>query len=198
VADEVRKLAERSATSTREITAILSAIRRETVQAAASMRASNAEMEDGFVLANRANAALQSIEAKIAETSRVAAAIVAGSKIMRAASERASAGIDGVSAIIEENASAAAQAGSTTGSVHDSLTSATAHSRAQSDAAGDVASAVLSLAAQVQEMDATAQNVRGQADGLNAIVHHFRIAGVQPDPATESRKLDLVRSGRRG
>jgi methyl-accepting chemotaxis protein len=177
VADEVRKLAERSATSTREISQILSAIRKETVEAAASMRASNAEMETGFALATRAKAALGSVEDKIAETSRVAVAMVEGSATMRAASSRASANIEGVSAITEQNASAAAEAGATTGQVRDSLSTVTAQSQAQSAAANDVSSAVLSLAAQVQEMDATAQQVSGQAERLIDIVKHFRFAG---------------------
>ena len=177
VANEVRKLAERSATSTREISEILSAIRKETVEAASSMRASNAEMETGFALATRAKAALGSVEEKIAETSRVAVSMVAGSEAMRAASARASSNIEGVSAIIEENASAAAQAGSTTAHVRDSLAAVTTHSQSQSAAANDVSSAVLSLASQVQEMDATAQQVSGLAETLVAIVKHFRLAG---------------------
>jgi methyl-accepting chemotaxis protein len=186
VADEVRKLAERSATSTREISQILSAIRRETVEAAMSMRASNAEMETGFMVANRAKLALGSVEEKIAETSRIAVAMVSGSETMRAASARASANIEGVSAIIEENASAAAEVGSTTVHVRDSLTSVTAQSQSQSAAASDVSSSVLSLAAQVQQMDATAQNVSSQAQRLIEIVGHFRLTAT----ATSSSALE--------
>jgi methyl-accepting chemotaxis protein len=176
VADEVRKLAERSATSTREISGILSTIRRETVEAAASMRAAHAEMETGFSLATRAKAALGSVEEKIAETSRVAVAMVAGSETMRAASARASANIEGVSSIIQENAAAAAEAGSTTAHVRDSLGAVTSESAAQSAAANDVSASVFSLAAQVQQMDATAQQVSGQAQRLIDIVGHFRLS----------------------
>jgi len=180
VADEVRKLAERSATSTREISQILSTIRRETVEAATSMRASNAEMEKGFALATRAKAALGSVEGKIAETSRVAVAMVTGSETMRSASVRVSANIEGVSAVIEENASAAAEAGSTTGSVRDFLGSVTSQSQSQSAAANDVSASVLALAAQVQQMDATAQHVSEQAKTLYDIIGHFRIAAAGP------------------
>jgi methyl-accepting chemotaxis protein len=180
VADEVRKLAERSATSTREISQILSAIRRETIEAAASMRASNAEMEVGFTLATRAQGALGSVEAKIAETTRIAVSMVTGSETMRAASARASTNIEGVSASIQENAVAAAEAGTTTADVRNSLTAVTAQSQLQSAAASDVSASVLSLAAQVQEMDATAQQVSGQADRLIEIVAHFTLAAEEP------------------
>jgi methyl-accepting chemotaxis protein len=175
VADEVRKLAERSATSTREISGILSAIRRETVEAAASMRASHVEMESGFALATRAKAALASVGEKIAETSRVAVAVVTGSETMRAGSARAATNIQGVSAIIEQSAAAASEAGSTTANVRDSLGAVTAQSESQSAAANDVSASVFSLAAQVQQMDGTAQQVSGQAERLIEIVGHFRL-----------------------
>jgi hypothetical protein len=79
--------------------------------------------------------------------------MVAGSETMRAASARASANIEGVSAIIEENASAAAEVGSTTVHERDSLTAVTVQSQSQSAASNDVSSSVLSLA--------------GAADGRN-------------------------------
>jgi len=191
VADEVRKLAERSATSTREISAILSTIRHQTVEAATSMRAANAEMATGYAVANRAQAALGSVEDKIAETSRIAVAMVAGSETMRAASARARTSIDGVSAMIGENALAAREAGATTEHVRDSLTSVTAQSHAQSAAASDVSSSVLSLAAQVQQMDATAQHVASQAQRLIEIVGHFRSSVTATRSATDSRPVLL-------
>jgi methyl-accepting chemotaxis protein len=144
------------------------------------MRASNAEMEVGFTLATRAQGALGSVEAKIAETTRIAVSMVTGSETMRAASARASTNIEGVSASIQENAVAAAEAGTTTADVRNSLTAVTAQSQLQSAAASDVSASVLSLAAQVQEMDATAQQVSGQADRLIEIVAHFTLAAEEP------------------
>jgi hypothetical protein len=135
--------------------------------------------------------ALGSVEEKIAETSRVAVAMVAGSETMRAASARASANIEGVSAIIEENASAAAEVGCTTGHVRDSLTAVTVQSKSQSAAANDVSSSVLLLAAQVQQMDATAQKVSSQAERLIEIAGHFRFT------ATATGAPALANSGKR-
>jgi methyl-accepting chemotaxis protein len=159
------------------------------------MRASNAEMEHGLILANRAKVALSEIEGRIAETSRAAVAIVNGSEKMRAASKRAGTSIDGVSAIIEKNANSAAKAEMATAGARDTLTNVVAQSQSQSAAAGNVSNSLLSLAAQVQEMDATAHRVADQAAGLVEIVGHFHTAGVDDVASSgggrRSRELPL-------
>jgi methyl-accepting chemotaxis protein len=175
VANEVRKLAERSATSTREIGGILATIRRETVEAANSMRVSSSSMHAGLELATLARTALEKLGSRIDETSRLGDAMAAGAETMAAASTRAAASIAGVSAITEQNAAAAAEVGTTTGYVSNSLVAVRSSSQIQSGAASDVSASVLSLAAQVGEMHATAGNVRAEAATLQAIVARFRI-----------------------
>jgi methyl-accepting chemotaxis protein len=174
VADEVRKLAERSAKSTREIGQILSAIREETVAAATSMRASNLEMENGFNLAAQAKDALASVEAKIAQTTSVAVAMVAGSGAMRSSSTRLSTSITGVSTVIEANAGAAREAGLTTAHVRDALAAISAQSKAQSASAGEVASSVVALAERTRQVDTTARALAAQSDELRRLVARFR------------------------
>jgi methyl-accepting chemotaxis protein len=175
VADEVRKLAERSAMSTREIGEILSALRAETVEAARSMRTANAQMETGFTLATQAKTALASVERRIAETASVATSMLEAAHTMRGASERVSAGIDGVASISSANADAASNAGTTTVRVNHVLGAVSGRSASNAASASNVSSSLLSLAAQIQEMDATAQQVAGQAIGLNGLVHRFRM-----------------------
>ena len=175
VANEVRKLAERSATSTREISQILENIRTETVEAANSMRISSSSMDNGLILATRAKGALETLGAKIDETSRVATAMLAGAESMSAASTRATANVESVSSIISQNAAAAAQVGSTTAHVAETLVAVRSTSQAQSNIAGDVSTSVLTLASRVAEMHVAADNVRSEAQVLSDIVGRFRI-----------------------
>ena len=175
VADEVRKLAERAAKSTGEISQILSAIRRETVSVASSMRTSSEAMELGLSLATSAREALTSLRGRIEETANIATTMVSGSDAMRASSLRANENIAAVSAVIEENAAAAAQVGSTTNHVNETLTNITTASRSQSSNADGVSNAIMELAAQVQGMDANAQAVRTQSVGLTEMIRRFKI-----------------------
>ena len=63
VADEVRKLAERTATSTREISTMIAAIQTDTRGAVATMRAGVEQVGRGVELANQAGAATREIHA---------------------------------------------------------------------------------------------------------------------------------------
>ncbi len=175
VADEVRKLAERSATSTREIGQILETIRRETIEAATSMRASSSFMDRGLALASRARGALETLGSKIEDTSRIATALLNGSQTMEAASTRATASIEGVSLIIEQNAAAAENVGSTTAHVGDSLGAVQATSDVQSRAAGDVSASLVGLGTQIGEVLKAADALQNQVQAIGGIVGHFRI-----------------------
>jgi methyl-accepting chemotaxis protein len=72
VADEVRKLAERSSIATKEISKILSDIKRETIAAAHAMRTSSDSMESGIAVSQRASRSRESVSRAIATTSSVA------------------------------------------------------------------------------------------------------------------------------
>ena len=173
VADEVRKLAERSSQSTREISGILSAIQKETVAAADAMRGSTGAMEDGLALANRATSALANVGEAIAQTSVIAEDVAARSAVMQGASSTLNRDMSSVSAIVEENATAAREMQSTSHSVMTMIVPIEELSEPQARSADDVSASTAELAAQVQEMDATAHELSAQAASLTDLVSVF-------------------------
>jgi methyl-accepting chemotaxis protein len=189
VADEVRKLAERSSNATREISAILSSIRRETVTAAEAMRTSSQSMESGLLVAERAGQSLAGVGNAIGTTASVAASVAERAKDMRVASNRVTSSMSGTSAAVEENAAAAAEMRSTTHHVTLAMTPVASTAEDQAEAAQQAANAAGELAAGVGEMDATARSLHEQALRLSELVARFTI-----DDRTElGHALDLPR-----
>ena len=178
VAEEIRKLAEGSASSTREISRILSTIRDETIAAAAAIRGTSAQVGEGVALADRATAALASIGGAITETTRVAEDVAARSDSMQRASIKLSDDMSHASAIVTENAAAAAQMQVSTGAVTQSIVPIASLAENQSQAAGEVSTSAIELASQVQEMDATAHELDAQAQYLKSLVNVFHTGDV--------------------
>jgi len=173
VADEVRKLAERSSTATREISAILSAIRKETVAAADAMRISTDSVADGLTLAERAAQALSAVDDASGATTRVAGELATRTGSMREASATLTDNVNSVSAAIGENAAAANEMKITTQSVTETMVPIALTAEQQSMAAREAALSSSELAAGVQEIDATAQALRQQAARLDDLCRAF-------------------------
>jgi methyl-accepting chemotaxis protein len=173
VADEVRKLAERSSHATREIAAILTAIRGETMNAAEAMRTSDESMENGLAVADRAAAALQDVERAIATTTSVADGLAQRALAMRDASLLVTENVSSASAGVEENAAAASQMKAPTRDVTATILPVAAAAEEQSAAAQEAAIATGELASGVQQIDQTARALRDQAERLDALVARF-------------------------
>jgi len=185
VAGEVRNLAERSAVATKQISGILSAIRRETLTAADAMRGSSASMADGLSLSQRASAALTAVAESIRTTTKVADDLARRAGAMRSASTTLTTNIASVASAIGENAAAAGEMRLTTQSVTEVMAPVAATAEAQSHASSEAALSTSELAAGVQEIDATANALRAQAEALDALVDQFRFTDglAAPEPA---------------
>ncbi|MBV8748762.1 MAG: hypothetical protein JO103_03505 [Candidatus Eremiobacteraeota bacterium] len=182
VADEVRKLAERSTIATREISEILSAIRRETLTAAEAMRGSSKSMSDGLTVADRASAALTAVAQAIRTTTGVADDLARRAGAMRDASTTLTENIASVAAAIGENAAAAGEMRLTTQSVTEVMAPVARTADEQSIASSQAALSTSELAVGVQEIDATARALREQTTALDELVEQFRIGDALAAP----------------
>ncbi|HYZ15425.1 MAG TPA: HAMP domain-containing methyl-accepting chemotaxis protein [Candidatus Acidoferrum sp.] len=188
VADEVRKLAERSAGATREISTILSSIRRETITAAEAMRSSDQSMQSGLTVAERASAALDGISRAVGATTGVAQELAERARAMREASLQITEHVASASAGVEENAAAATQMRVTTRDITATMTPVAQAAEEQSAAAHQAAVATGELASGVQEIDATARALRDQAERLDVLVARFV---VEDDGTQRSESLQV-------
>jgi len=204
VADEVRKLAIRSGQSTKEIGAILSAIQKETIGVAEQMRASASAIDEGLRVAERARAAIDSVETAIQQTSSTAAAMRDQSATMAEASRRLTDNVSSVSAVVEQNAAAASSMQQTTQSVLDAIVPIEALAETQSHAAGRVSSASSRLRDEVRTIDMRVQELSGRASELNDVMAAFNVGDATEEDidssalgaATEYVKLYAVNGGR--
>jgi methyl-accepting chemotaxis protein len=183
VADEVRKLAERSAKATKEITTILSSIRRETLGASEAMSKSAESMTTGIALSGHAAVALRSVGSAIDTTTTVAHDVAGRAREMRDASTHVTENMSRTSSAVSENAAAAAEMQSTTNAVTETIVPVASAAQAQMLAAEEAATATADLAQALREMEATARALDDQADRLKDTVSQF----IVDDRADDSR-----------
>ena len=177
VASEIRKLAERSSQSTAEIARILNGIHTETTAVAHSMATSKEAMETGLRLAGTARESLSTLTQTIAETAGVAARVAQGSSVVSGASNELTTMVTSVSAVIEQNASAATQMKANTDSVMNLMVPIATTSEAHAATAEQVSAATVEMASQIAHMDDTALVVREQAERLNELLATLKLGG---------------------
>jgi methyl-accepting chemotaxis protein len=191
VADEVRKLAERSATSTREIAAILAAIRNETVRAAEAMKTSSAAMDDGLSLANRATTGLEAVSVSLSATDQLVHEVAAKANLMRDSGERLAANMSSVAAIVEQNAAASEEMRYSAESIRETIKPVAEAAQGQSRAAAEVAASAAQMSDQLAALEKNVGELRGHAETLsNHVVTYF--AG--DEPAVPQRALAVTPS----
>ena len=194
VADEVRKLAERSSMATKEISKILSDIKRETIAAADAMRTSSDSMDSGIAVSQRASRSLESVGRAIATTSNVAESLAGQAREMQGASVHVTENMASATAAVEENAAAAAEMRSTTDHVTNAMIPVAATASQNAATAQGAALATRQLAIGIAEIDSTARSLRDQAEQLEGLVAKFIFEESSQAPFDAARKLGAART----
>lgn len=114
VADEVRKLAERTAKSTREITAMISAIQDGAQGAVSSMGSGVQRVTEGVELARKAGNAMSSIEQGAHQVVAAVSEISSALREQSAAATEVARNVENIAQMAEENSAAAAENATTT------------------------------------------------------------------------------------
>ncbi len=176
VADEVRKLAERSASATKEIAALISGVRAEVDAAVKAMEASNKEVGSGAALSREAGAALE----QILDAAQKVAEEVAGvkgvadrmqgtvSKVLQATDEvlEAAAGNSGAVETVSADAGELSSAVTTVASISEE---AAAGAQELSAASQQVSASSQTVLAAVEEQAACVEEVSRAAIELNTL-----------------------------
>ncbi len=175
VASEVRKLAERSVTATRDIGAILSAIRAEIVKAESAMRSSATATQEGVARAHASSKVLKTLEEAIAQTDGIAETLAARSDVMREASRKTTEAEAGMLSITQRTAENAAEISRSADEVTRSVAEIAANAQEQAATAEQVSASASELASQISQLAETARLLHIDGRNMNAIVSTFRL-----------------------
>jgi len=175
VADEVRKLAERSSSSTKEISVLVASIQKTVAEAVAAMVDGAREVESGVVLANQAGSALNAILTAAEEVSSQAEQASSAADEMITASNDLVMAMDSVSAVVEENTAATEEMSASSSEVSQSIEEIAAVSEENSAAIEEVSGSAQEIFIQAEGVSTAAAAVVDQARLLREIAAQFKL-----------------------
>jgi methyl-accepting chemotaxis protein len=175
VADEVRKLAERAASSTGQITALIKQIQTEISAAVRAQEQGSKETEEGAMLVERAGESLNSILASSQEVASMATSVSSASSRMEEEVRGVVGAMEMTSAATEENSAAAEQMTASAIEVVRAVDSVAAIAEESSAATEEVSASSEEQTAAAEEIAATSEELTASAESLQALVSRFKV-----------------------
>ena len=176
VADEVRKLAESAAAATRQIAAILTAIRQDSQAAVAAARAASKSTQDGAELAASAEASLVAVESSTVVAAGAASMVEDQVGRLREMSRRLGSNIDDASAVVVQNANSSHEMRKTAAAAFDEMLHVLRASENHVAASGDLANVIGRFERIVGEMDQSTRSIQGASGRLRGVLAGFGAA----------------------
>jgi methyl-accepting chemotaxis protein len=177
VAVEVRKLAEKSATATRQITALVQDIQHSVSDAVIAMQEGSDEVEHGVDQARQAELALAEILTGAEAVNHQVMTIAQAARQMTNLSGELINATDAVSVIVDENTAATKDMTVSSNETTRAIEDIASVSEENNAAIEEVSASTEEMSAQIEEVSASAQSLAQLAEGLNEIVARFKLPG---------------------
>jgi len=175
VADEVRKLAEKAASATAEIAALIKTIQSSVALAVQSMDDGSLEVKRGVAQADKAALALQDLLLTVNNAAQQSHAVAAAAGSVTADSTQLVDAMNTVSAVVRQNTAAAQEVAAGSSEMMTVIQSITGTVQDNSTAVQNVTAAVQEVTAQVEEVGASAQHLSHMASLLQESVNRFTL-----------------------
>ncbi len=174
VADEVRKLAERSASSTGQITALVKEIQNGIAQTVRAQEGSNHETEQGAKLIEEAGRALDAILGSVREVGDLIQGVSTSSAQMNAAVDSVISALTETAAVAEQNHAATGQMMTASKSVRTALDEMAAVAEEIAAGAEEASASTEEQTASSEAIAASAEELSASAQTLQAMISQFK------------------------